>query len=110
MTYVVTRNIQYTNVCYFRCGFCAFSKGKLARNLRGAPYLVPLEEIVWSAAGNLHNTAPFDVTGHPALSVPCAVSEGRPVGLMLVGRRFDDATVLRVGHAYEQARGDLGRP
>ena len=46
VTYVVTRNIQYTNVCYFRCGFCAFSKGKLARNLRGAPYLVPLEEII----------------------------------------------------------------
>jgi FO synthase len=46
VTYVVTRNINYTNVCYFRCGFCAFSKGKLAENLRGAPYLVPLEEIV----------------------------------------------------------------
>ena len=46
VTYVVTRNIQYTNVCYFRCGFCAFSKGKLAENLRGAPYLVPLAEIV----------------------------------------------------------------
>jgi len=45
-TYVVTRNIQYTNVCYFRCGFCAFSKGKLAKNLRGLPYLVPHEEIV----------------------------------------------------------------
>ncbi len=46
VTYVVTRNVQYTNVCYFRCGFCAFSKGKLAENLRGAPYLVPLAEIV----------------------------------------------------------------
>jgi FO synthase len=46
VTYVVTRNIQYTNVCYFRCGFCAFSKGKLAANLRGAPYLVPHAEIV----------------------------------------------------------------
>jgi FO synthase len=46
VTYVVTRNIQYTNVCYFRCGFCAFSKGKLAADLRGAPYLVPREEIV----------------------------------------------------------------
>jgi FO synthase len=46
VTYVVTRNIQYTNVCYFRCGFCAFSKGKLAANLRGAPYLVPMGEIV----------------------------------------------------------------
>jgi FO synthase len=46
VTYVVTRNIQYTNVCYFRCGFCAFSKGKLAANLRGPAYLVPLDEIV----------------------------------------------------------------
>src|SRR5947209_2515872 len=46
VSYVVTRNIQYTNVCYFRCGFCAFSKGKLAANLRGRPYLVPHEEIV----------------------------------------------------------------
>src|SRR5262249_27919145 len=46
VTYVVTRNINYTNVCYFRCGFCAFSKGKLAANLRGRPYLVPLDEIV----------------------------------------------------------------
>jgi FO synthase len=46
VTYVVTRNIQYTNVCYFRCGFCAFSKGKLAENLRGPAYLLPLEEVV----------------------------------------------------------------
>jgi FO synthase len=46
VTYVVTRNIQYTNVCYFKCGFCAFSKGKLAENLRGPAYLVPLEETV----------------------------------------------------------------
>ncbi len=46
VTYVVTRNIQYTNVCYFRCGFCAFSKGKLAANLRGPAYLVPEDEIV----------------------------------------------------------------
>ncbi len=46
VTYVVTRNIQYTNVCYFKCGFCAFSKGKLAENLRGPAYLTPLDEIV----------------------------------------------------------------
>ena len=45
VTYVVTRNVQYTNVCYFRCGFCAFSKGKLAENLRGPAYLVPHDEI-----------------------------------------------------------------
>jgi FO synthase len=46
VTYVVTRNINYTNVCYFRCGFCAFSKGKLAANLRGRPYVVPVEEVI----------------------------------------------------------------
>src|SRR5215208_4111163 len=46
VTYVVTRNVNYTNVCYFRCGFCAFSKGRLAANLRGKPYLVPVDEIL----------------------------------------------------------------
>ncbi len=38
VSYVVNRNINYTNVCYFKCQFCAFSKGKLSENLRGAPY------------------------------------------------------------------------
>ena len=45
VTYVVNRNINYTNVCYFRCQFCAFSKGKLSENLRGAPYDLDLNEI-----------------------------------------------------------------
>ena len=45
VTYVVNRNINYTNVCYFRCQFCAFSKGKLSENLRGAPYDLDLDEI-----------------------------------------------------------------
>jgi FO synthase len=43
--YVVNRNINYTNVCYFRCQFCAFSKGKLSANLRGRPYDLALDEI-----------------------------------------------------------------
>jgi amidase len=67
-------------------------------------------ELVASALGNLHNTAVFDATGHPALSVPCGLSEGLPIGMMIVGRHLDDATVLRVGHAYEQARGPLPVP
>jgi FO synthase len=45
VTFVRNRNINYTNVCTFRCRFCAFSKGPLSLNLRGAPYLVTLEEI-----------------------------------------------------------------
>src|SRR5207247_1461940 len=65
-----------------------------------------IPNLLAAALGNLHNTAPFDVTGNPALSVPCGTSDGRPIGMMLVGRHFDDATVLRAGHAYEQVRGD----
>jgi FO synthase len=45
ITYVVNRNINYTNVCYFKCQFCAFSKGKLSENLRGRPYVLDLDEI-----------------------------------------------------------------
>ncbi|HKM99390.1 MAG TPA: amidase family protein, partial [Candidatus Binataceae bacterium] len=49
------------------------------------------------------NTAPFDMTGHPGLSVPCALSRGLPVGLMLIGRHFQDATLLQIGSAFEQS-------
>jgi FO synthase len=45
VSYVVTRNINYTNICGFKCQFCAFSKGKMSENLRGRPYDLPLEEI-----------------------------------------------------------------
>jgi FO synthase len=45
VTFVRNRNINYTNVCTFRCRFCAFSKGPLSLNLRGAPYLLGLDEI-----------------------------------------------------------------
>ncbi len=46
VSYVVNRNINYTNQCYFKCGFCAFSKGPRSLNLRGDPYLLDIEEIV----------------------------------------------------------------
>ncbi len=46
VTYVVNRNINYTNVCYFKCQFCAFSKGKMSENLRGRPYDLSHEEIM----------------------------------------------------------------
>lgn len=45
VSYVVNRNINYTNVCYFKCQFCAFSKGKASENLRGRPYDISAEEI-----------------------------------------------------------------
>ena len=45
VTFVRNRNINYTNVCTFKCRFCAFSKGPLSLNLRGAPYLLELDEV-----------------------------------------------------------------
>ena len=48
-------------------------------------------------------TRPFNLTGFPALTVPCGFSEGLPVGLQLAARPFDEATALKAGHAYQQA-------
>ena len=60
------------------------------------------EESVTRALEMIPNTCPFDVTGHPAISVPCGMSEGLPVGLMLVGRLGEDATVLRAADAFQR--------
>ena len=51
----------------------------------------------------LANTCPFDVTGHPAMSIPCGMSDGLPVGLMLVAGRWREATIYRAAAAFEQA-------
>jgi amidase len=61
-----------------------------------------LEEYVARALEMIVNTCPFDVTGHPAMNVPCAVSDGLPIGMMLVGRAGEDATVLRAADAFER--------
>jgi amidase len=61
-----------------------------------------IRELLEHGWNMLGNTAPFDMTGHPSLSVPCGKSDGLPVGLMLTGRHFADATLLRVAHAFEQ--------
>jgi amidase len=62
------------------------------------------EEYVARALEMIANTCPFDVTGHPAITVPCGMSDGLPVGMMLVGRQWEDGTVLRAAHAFEQLR------
>jgi amidase len=53
------------------------------------------------ALGTVGNTAPLDVTGHPAISVPAGLVDGLPAGMMIMGKRFDDSTVLRVADAFE---------
>jgi len=62
------------------------------------------EEYVARALEMIANTCPFDVTGHPAITVPCGMSDGLPVGMMLIGRQWEDGTVLRAAHAFEQLR------
>jgi FO synthase len=87
VTYVVNRNINYTNVCYFRCQFCAFSKGKLAENLRGKPYDLGLDEVqrrvaeAWDRGatevcmqGGIHP----DYTGQTYLDLCRAAKEAAP--------------------------------
>ncbi len=66
---------------------------------------IDLAEHIGQALNMVWNTAAFDMTGHPSISVPVHGVDGLPVGLMLTGRQFDDARVLRAGHAYQQATG-----
>jgi amidase len=74
---------------------------KAFRLLEEAPDMVQLGE---RAAGMCQNTYPTNVTGNPSLSVPCGTGENAlPIGLQIIGRHFADATVLRAGHAFEQA-------
>lgn len=61
-----------------------------------------IEDYVGFGLNMIHNTGQFDVTGHPAISVPCGMEDGLPIGLMLVGRHFDDLTVLRGADTVER--------
>ena len=85
--YVVNRNINYTNICYYRCKFCAFSKGKTHEALRGTPYDLALEEIVrraeeaWERGatevclqGGIHP----DYTGETYLGICRAIKQAVP--------------------------------
>jgi amidase len=69
-----------------------------------------LGDYLTTALSMIGNTAPFDITGHPASTVPTELVDGLPAGLMIIGRMFDDATVLRVAHAYERAVGGFPAP
>ena len=66
----------------------------------GSPDLAPIEYI-GKAFEMLGNTCPSDITHHPAMNVPCGMVDGLPVGMMLIGRHFDEATVLTAAAAFE---------
>jgi amidase len=54
----------------------------------------------WEAT---RNTCPSNVTGHPAISLPCGMADGRPIGLMLIGRHYDETTIYRAAAAFERS-------
>jgi amidase len=60
------------------------------------------EEYVMRALEMITNTAPFDLTHHPSMSIPCGMIDGLPAGLMLTGRHFDEPTIYRAAEAFEQ--------
>jgi amidase len=66
------------------------------------PQNAPLAQWCESAFAMLPNTAPFDVTGHPAMSIPCGMSQGLPIGLMLIAKHYNESTIYRAAHAFEQ--------
>src|ERR671921_567705 len=59
------------------------------------------EEVVQRSLEMIHNTCPFDVVGYPSMTVPCGLSEGLPVGAMLVGGSWHEAKILRAARAFE---------
>jgi amidase len=60
-----------------------------------------LEQKVSAGLDMEGNTAPFDASGHPALSIPCGLSGGLPVGLMFISRHFEERNVLRAAAGFE---------
>ena len=63
----------------------------------------PREEIVEKALNMISNTAPFDLTHHPAMAIPCGMADGLPVSMMLIGRHFDEPAIYRAAHSFEQS-------
>lgn len=61
------------------------------------------EQVMQHTLVNIENTCQFDVSGHPAISIPCGLREGLPIGMMLVGKHFDEPTIYRAAHAFEQS-------
>lgn len=60
------------------------------------------EELMGNAFNNTFNTCPFNSTGHPAMSVPCGLIDDLPVGMMLIGKRFQESLIYQAAFAYEQ--------
>jgi amidase len=67
------------------------------------PADAPLALYLQRAFEMIGNTAPFDVTGHPAMTLPCGMGDGLPIGVMLIGKHFDEETIYAAAAAFEGA-------
>ena len=105
VTYVINRNINYTNQCYFRCGFCGFSRGPKSLNLRGDPYILNVHEVVhrsveaWPSAGPPRSAC-------RAASTPTSPATST---WACCGRSRQRLPQMHV-HGFTAARGLAGRP
>jgi len=63
----------------------------------------PLSLYIQRAFEMIVNTAPFNCTGHPAMSIPCGLRDGLPIGLMLIGKHLDESTIYRAAYGFEQS-------
>ena len=61
----------------------------------------PVSEIIQRGLEMIGNTAPFDCTHHPAMSIPCGMVDALPIGAMLIGRMYDEETIYRAAAAFE---------
>lgn len=63
----------------------------------------PCEEIILRAYDMLSNTVPLDISHHPVMAIPCGMSDGLPISIMLVGRHRAEATIYRAAQAFESS-------
>lgn len=74
---------------------------KASTNPRTQAELTP-DQIITLAFNTLLNTCQFNISGHPAMSIPCGLRDGLPVGMMLVARHFNEPAIYRAAHAFER--------
>lgn len=102
--YVQAQRIRGKLIAEMNAAIAGFDAILCATAAGAPPSLATVDDGPWRKSHPI--TAPFNLTGHPALALPCGFSASDlPLSMQLVGKAFDEATILRIGHAYEQATG-----
>jgi Asp-tRNA(Asn)/Glu-tRNA(Gln) amidotransferase A subunit family amidase len=94
---------------HYRCSLCNFARSSLASATQCARQSIDFDRcheqtLMQHSWEQITNTCPFNITHHPAISLPCGFGEGdRPVGLMLIAKHWQESTLYRVADAFERA-------